>query len=145
MENGIKTYIYGLYRTEGEIFYVGKSITPKSRMVTHVDYYGYDINMVILDVFYDIEYFWIDKLKKQNHPIENKQILRCNESHNINDIITIKRKIQYKIKYGDKMYNSLNHLYTSGDTPLSLHYIKSILNNPSHYLYEHYPIEYINQ
>ena len=32
MEKGTKTYIYGLYRVEGEIFYIGKSVSPKSRM-----------------------------------------------------------------------------------------------------------------
>ena len=102
-----------------------------------------DVTMIIIDIFYDRESYWINELKKQNHPIENKQILRYDGEYEINDTITIKRKNYIKVKYGDKIYKNQNHLYTSGDTPLSQHLIKSILNNPSHHLYEHFPIEYI--
>lgn len=152
MGKGTKTYIYGLYRVEGEIFYVGKSVSPKLRMTTHADYYGRGITMIIIDIFYDRESYWINELKKQNHPIENKQILRYDGEYEINDIITIKPKNPViniesrnpiKVKYGDKIYKNPNHLYTSGDIPLSLYYIRSILNNPSHHLYKNFPIEYV--
>jgi len=65
-----KIYVYGILNDKDEIIYVGKTSIPKRRLSQHKQYNGWD-KMVILDTFYDLEMYWIEKLRHKCK-LENK-------------------------------------------------------------------------
>lgn len=141
MEKGTKIYIYGLIDSENNTFYIGKSSQPKNRFYQHVRKLNrYDIKMQILDFFFDKEIHWIEKLLKDGHPIQNKEILYTMEQWDIGKTFTITQKTPNKVKYNGKTYNSLNALYKSRDINLSEHYLKKIIENPECDLAKQYSI-----
>lgn len=144
MGKGTKIYIYGLIDSKSNIFYIGKSSQPKNRFYQHVRQLNrYNIKMEILDFFYDKEIYWIEKLLKDGHPIQNKEILSTMEQWEIGETFNITQKIPNKVKYNGKIYNSLNALYKSRDLNLSEYHIKKIIKNPECDLAKQYPIALI--
>jgi predicted GIY-YIG superfamily endonuclease len=144
MEKGTKTYVYGLIDEKNNIFYVGKSSRPKSRFYDHTSHLGkYDIKMKILDIFYDVETYWIEKLLSEGHPIKNKEIIVTSEQWEIGEIFKISKRVPAKVEYNGKVYSSLNVLINSKDIPLSEHQIRQIVKNPNYKLAKQYPINII--
>ncbi len=104
---GIKVYVYGLLDDEDKIIYVGKSSTPKSRLTTHTS----SSRLKILDIFYDKEVYWIEKLQKEGHNIFNQKGIKEVENWDIGDIIEINRK---ENRGAQKIYDSkTNKVYDS--------------------------------
>lgn len=77
----MKGYIYTLsYETENNLFYVGSSTNPKSRLQSHRTKFGYNTTMSIVD---DVEFinkddllrleiFWNDLFKQWGFNLKNK-------------------------------------------------------------------------
>jgi predicted GIY-YIG superfamily endonuclease len=144
MEKGTKVYIYCLIDSNNNVFYIGKSSRPKGRFYDHVSHLGrHDITMKILDFFFDKEIYWMEKLLKDGHPIQNKEILSTMEQWEVGETFNITRKIPAKVKYNGKIYNSLNALYKSRDLNLSEYHLKKIIENPECALAKQYPIALI--
>lgn len=141
MEKGTKVYIYCLIDRDNNIFYVGKSSRPKGRFYDHVSHLGrYDITMKILDFFFDKEIHWIEKLLKEGHPIQNKEICSTLEQWEKGEIFKISKRNLTKVKYNGKIYNSPSALYRSHDINLSEYHIKKIIENPECDLAKQYSI-----
>ena len=86
---GITTYIYGL-RRQGKVVYVGKSITPKSRFMSHnISNLNKYEDMIILDKFEDIENYWVQKLLSEGCLLENKETLKYGEDWGVGEVIKI--------------------------------------------------------
>jgi hypothetical protein len=141
MEIGTKIYIYGLIDDKGNIFYVGKSSQPKNRFYSHVRQLNrYDIKMQVLDFFYDKEVYWIEKLLKEGHDVQNKEIISTLEQCEIGEVFEISQRTPNKVMYNGKIYNSLNDLYKSRATNLSEYFLKKIVTDPNCDLAKQYPI-----
>ena len=141
---GTKVYIYGLLDSKNETFYIGKSSRPKSRFYDHVSHLKrYDIKMKILDIFYDKETYWIEKLLAEGHPLQNKEIITTLEQWEIGEIFKISKRTPNKVEYNGKIYSSLNILINSKDIPLSEHQIRQIVKNPNYKLAKEYLINII--
>ena len=82
-----KVYVYGILDDNDEIVYVGKTSTPKRRLGDHKRTTGWD-RMKILDLFYDKEFYWIEKLR-HNSKLENKFDRPNQEDWEIGDIVEI--------------------------------------------------------
>ena len=67
-----KTYIYGLYQDD-KLIYVGKTCTPKERLIGHNGTYSGELHMVVLDVYDDLELLWVDKMRNKGHKLKNKE------------------------------------------------------------------------
>jgi predicted GIY-YIG superfamily endonuclease len=93
MKNRI--YVYGLLDKNDNIIYVGKSSTPKRRLISH----DHASKLKILDVIGDIEIYWIQKLLKEGHNLANKHTNYEIEDWNVGDIIELGTK-------GIKIYDS---------------------------------------
>jgi len=96
---GIKVYVYGLLDNEDNISYVGKSSTPKSRLVNHTS----SSRLKILDIFYDKEVYWIEKLQKEGYDLLNQKGIKEVEDWNIGDIVEVNRK---ENRGAQKIYDS---------------------------------------
>lgn len=74
----MRTAIYVLKRTNGDIVYLGKSTNPYERWKYHrrtrKRKFGTDIIMEIVDEFNDLELEWILKLQNQGLILENKTV-----------------------------------------------------------------------
>ena len=104
-----KTYIYGLYEDD-KLVYVGKTTTPKSRLVGHKSYYSGKLHIIILDIFNDLEQVWIEKMKNEGHTLTNKESLsNADRSFNIGDKIVVNDRKYQKVfdTELDVMYESL--------------------------------------
>lgn len=145
MEKGTKTYVYGLMNENGEVFYIGKSSRPKSRFYDHVSHLGkHDMIMKILDIFYDVETYWIEKLTKEGHPLQNKEIISTLEQWEVGETFKIFKRTPNKIEYQGKIYPSLNSFIKSKTIPLSEHQIRRIIEDPNYKLAKQYPINIIS-
>ncbi len=124
---GTLTYVYGVLNKEDKIIYVGKSCTPKLRLINHKQYEGYT-KAVILDIFYDIENYWIEKLLEQGSPLQNKETLQHVEDHSVGDIVEVHDRLEYSIrdKESGKVYKGFKSIQK--DFPeLSDHYLRRLL------------------
>lgn len=140
-EKGTKVYIYGLINNKNEVFYIGKSTSPRTRLYTHINDLNYSyLKMEILDIFYDKEVYWIEKYLKEGHPIKNKEIISTLEQWEIGHTFETTKKQPQKVMYNGITYNSLNHLRNTTLTNISEYHIKQILKNPDHHLAAQYPI-----
>jgi hypothetical protein len=106
---GVKIYIYALIDENEQIIYVGKSNTPKPRLANHkCNLNNSNLKMKILDYFYDVEQYWVDKLIQEGHNLINKEFFIHSEEWEKGDIIDTNRKSAFKI------YDSeLNIIYSS--------------------------------
>ena len=143
-EEGTKVYIYGLINKENQIFYIGKSTAPKTRLYTHSCDLNYSyLKMEILDIFYDREVYWIEKCLEEGHPIKNKEIISTLKQWEVGHTFEIVKKAPKKVMYDGVIYNSLNHLRNTTLNHISEYHLKQIIKNPKHYLATHYPITLI--
>ncbi len=95
---GTKIYVYALIDENEQIIYIGKSNSPKVRLGQHkCNLNNNQLQMKILDYFYDVEQYWVSKFKKENHPLNNKELIIYSEKWEIGDIITTNEKIRYKV------------------------------------------------
>ena len=99
--------------------------------------------MKILDIFYDKETYWIEKLLAEGHPLQNKEIITTLEQWEIGEIFKISKRTPNKVEYNGKIYSSLNILINSKDIPLSEHQIRQIVKNPNYKLAKEYLINII--
>jgi hypothetical protein len=106
-----KTYVYGILDCDDSIVYVGKSSCPNQRMRWHKNNIKYN-KCKILDIFYDTENFWINKLKLEGCQLENKYDIPCEEEWNIGDIIEVGslKRIKIKDTNSGKIYETLKDL-----------------------------------
>lgn len=74
MKNVIK-YIYGLYDYEGELFYIGQTDNPKSRLSRHRMKYTELSYLEILDYYVDVEQLWIRTKLEEGVKLTNKVVL----------------------------------------------------------------------
>ncbi len=74
-------YIYTLsYETEANLFYVGSSTNPKSRLQSHRTKFGYNTTMFVIeeiefdnkDELLKLERFWNDQFKQWGFNLKNK-------------------------------------------------------------------------
>jgi hypothetical protein len=108
---GTKTYVYGILDSNDQIIYVGKSSCPNQRMRWHKNHIKYN-RCKILDIFYDTENFWINKLKLEGHLLENKYDIPSEEEWNVGDVIEVGSLKRLKIKdtNNGKIYETLKDL-----------------------------------
>ena len=96
---GTKTYIYGLLDKSDNIIYLGKSSCPKNRLRHHKHISTISITKCkILDIFYDTENYWINKLLSEGIVLKNKYNLPEEESWEIGDIIEVGSLKKVKVK-----------------------------------------------
>ena len=108
MENGTKTYIYGIIDSNDTIIYVGKSSCPAQRLRHHKSNKGYS-KAKIIDIFYDTENYWISKLKNEGYQLDNKYDIPDEETWNIGDVIEITtlKKIKVKNIHTNVIYDTI--------------------------------------
>jgi excinuclease UvrABC nuclease subunit len=131
---GIKIYIYALMDENDQITYVGKSNTPKSRLAQHkCNLNNSKLKMKILDYFYDLEQYWVEKLIKEGNNLNNKELFIHSEEWNKGDIINTNKKHSYKIydKEKDIIYDSIYSL--SKTEKIDVSYLQIRLNKPEKY------------
>jgi hypothetical protein len=142
---GNKVYIYGLLDEHNTITYIGKSISPKTRLYLHSSSNSLVNNrMKILDYFYDHENFWIKKMLSEGHPLRNKEIEAQVETWDIGDIISI-----FKSSHPKVIDHTTGIIYTSANDAsiklkISYELVKSILKDPNHKSKSLYNLEKIN-
>lgn len=97
-----KIYIYGLHQN-GKLIYVGKTNSPKNRLVSHRQTYGDNLHMVILDIYNDLEMVWVEKLQEEGHKLFNKEDLYSNRdsSYEIGDKIALDENYRKGISIRD--------------------------------------------
>jgi len=66
----LRTAIY-VIKTNNKPVYIGQSMDPYSRWLTHHVKYGEDVEMEIIDEYNDPEIEWIEKYKQQGIILEN--------------------------------------------------------------------------
>ena len=86
---GSKTYVYALKDADGSIVKVGKSIRPYGRLV---DYNLPHHSMKILDIYEDVENFWIKKLLSEGHAPKNREMNKEVEEWCVGDVVQLKKK-----------------------------------------------------
>lgn len=96
---GIKVYIYGLLDESDQIIYVGKSSIPSYRLSYHKRDKNISVSrMKILDIFYDKENYWINKLIDEGHPLVNREVSSTVENYEIGDFIESTEKKRFKVR-----------------------------------------------
>ena len=106
----VKVYIYGVLDDDENIIYVGKSATPKRRLVNHRMDSGYK-KLVILEIIRDKEQDWIDKLLSEGHPLQNKERMIEQEDWEVGDVVEFNHKtapIRVRHKPTGVIYESAN-------------------------------------
>jgi predicted GIY-YIG superfamily endonuclease len=133
---GTKVYIYALLNKDNQIIYVGKSTTPYSRLANHkCNLNNFELKMKILDYFYDVEQYWVNKLIQEGHNLNNKELFIHSEKWEKGDIINSKKKLTYKIydKELNIIYNSFYELNKIIKTNLDSQQIINRINKPEKY------------
>jgi len=133
---GVKIYIYALINEDNQIIYVGKSTTPYSRLANHkCNLNNSELKMKILDYFYDVEQYWVNKLIQEGHNLSNKEFFIHSEEWEKGDIINPKPKLSFKIydKELNITYNSLYELNKAIKTDLDSQQIMNRINKPEKY------------
>jgi hypothetical protein len=97
MITGTKTYIYGVIDTNNNIIYIGKSSCPAQRLRHHKASIGYS-KAKIIDIFFDTENYWIQKLKSEGCTLANKYDIPDEEQWAIGDIIEISNLKKIRVK-----------------------------------------------
>jgi len=132
-----KVYIYGLLDEDNNIFYVGKSIEPKRRLIDH----NSTRRCKILDWFEDKEHYWIEKLTQEGTRLKNKEKLKGSEEWNIGDIINIEEKRSTRILHKpsgviyDSAYQASNSLNINNKS-----FIWNMRNHPNSKLHDIFTI-----
>ena len=133
---GTKVYVYALIDENNQIIYVGKSTTPYSRLANHrCNLNNPQLKIRILDYFYDVEQYWVNKLIQEGHNLSNKELFIHNEEWEKEDIINPKNKPTYKVydKELNITYNSLYELNKAIKTDLDSQQIINRINKPEKY------------
>lgn len=144
LKKGIKIYVYGLLDVDGNVTYIGKSSTPYMRLAGHItDGHCEFRKLKIIDIFYDTEYYYIQKYLNEGIKLFNKQIAPHIEIWNINDIVEIR-----KLKKNRCRNISTNAIYESiSDAAKSLNVseysLRLSLKRKTNHLNPEYPIELI--
>lgn len=102
-----KVYVYALYNKDDEIEYVGKSNRPKERLYNHSYTDGYR-KLKIMDIFYDKEYHWIQKLS-ESYNLKNKLQKPFEEDWNKGDIIEVQKQrvVSFIDRVSNRKFNSI--------------------------------------
>jgi hypothetical protein len=131
---GIKIYVYALIDENDQIKYVGKSNTPKSRLANHkCNLNNPKLKMKILDYFYDIEQYWVNKLIQEGHDLINKEFFIHNEEWEKGDIIDTNGKFSFKI-YDKELNITYNSMYElSKIINLDIQQLQTRINKPEKY------------
>ena len=82
-------YVYGLLDSKGEVNYIGRSYTPRSRCSQHDRSVK---SFKIIDKFKDVEQEWIQKYLDDGITLNNKEKPKTCELHNVGDIVEVNRK-----------------------------------------------------
>ena len=132
---GVKIYIYALIDENEQIIYVGKSNTPKPRLANHkCNLNNSNLKMKILDYFYDVEQYWVDKLIQEGHNLINKEFFIHSEEWEKGDIINPKPKLSFKI-YDKELNITYNSMYElSKATKMDISALQTRINNPKKYI-----------
>ena len=85
----IKVYVYGLLDNKGKVYYIGRTTTPKDRLIHHNVPVGVKKRMIILDEYIDKEHYWIQYYTQKGYDLLNKEYL-SSESWNVGDVIEVK-------------------------------------------------------
>lgn len=141
---GPKVYIYGILDDTNTIIYIGKSWQPSKRLTQHKST-GY-LKCKILDIYYDVEKYWIDKCLDEGLVLENKTPTFIDvEEHEIGDIIDISDKcvLRHKIKNIDtnKIYPTIQSLCDDIGAPRWK--VKAQLDSDT--FVENFPYEYYRE
>ena len=116
-----KVYIYGLLDEDDNIFYIGKSIEPKTRLAAH----NSTRRCKILDWFEDKEHYWIEKLTQEGIQLENKEKLKGSEEWEVGDIVSVEERKGNQILHKpsgiiyDSAYQAANALNMSNKSFMS--------------------------
>jgi len=109
--HGVKIYIYALMDENEQIIYVGKSNTPKNRLANHkCNLNNSKLKVKILDYFYDVEQYWVNKLTQEGYNLNNKEFFIHSETWEKGDIIDTNRKSSFKI-YDKELNITYNSMY----------------------------------
>lgn len=104
------TYIYELSRN-GVPFYIGKTVNPSHRINSHIQKWGKDVTLVIIDEivgdktqWVPIESYWIEQYKQWGYVLENKNNGGGGKSSicTIDELQQNQRKTQEKWKQKNK-------------------------------------------
>ena len=130
----IKTYIYALIDKNEQIIYVGKSNTPKLRLGCHKNTFNnLKLTMKILDYFYDVEQYWVNKLLIEGYPLKNKEFNRYSEEWEKGDVINTNPKLSFKI-YDKELNITYNSIYElSKVTKMDVAAIQTRIDKPEKY------------
>lgn len=131
---GIKIYVYALIDENEQITYVGKSNTPKSRLANHkCNLNNPKLKIKILDYFYDVEQYWVNKLTQEGHSLNNKELFIHSETWETGDIIDTIHKSSFKI-YDKELNITYNSMYElSKITKLDNQQLLTRINKPEKY------------
>ena len=132
---GVKIYIYALMTEDEQVVYVGKSNTPYCRLANHkCNLNNPKLKMKILDYFYDVEQYWIDKLIQEGHNLKNKEFFIHSEEWEKGDIINPKPKLSFKI-YDKELNITYSSMYElSKATKIDISALQIRINNPKKYI-----------
>jgi hypothetical protein len=133
-KSGVKIYIYALIDENEQITYVGKSNTPKLRLASHkCSLNNSKLTMKILDYFYDIEQYWVNKLLIEGHPLNNKEFNMHTEEWGKGDIINTNPKSSFKI-YDKELNITYNSIYElSKIEKMDYSQLQTRINKPEKY------------
>jgi hypothetical protein len=131
---GVKIYIYALIDENEQVIYVGKSSTPKSRLANHkCNLNNSNLKMKILDYFYDVEQYWVDKLIQEGYNLINKEFFIHSEEWEKGDIINPNHKSSFKI-YDKKLNITYNSMYElSKIIQMDYQQLQARINKPEKY------------
>jgi len=142
-QKGTKVYVYGLLDEEGQVYYIGKSTSPKARLYSHCSN-GHTTTRTckILDYYYDTESYWVQFYSEQNPDLVNSQTLIHTEDHEIGDILTVSTltKVSIKNTKTGEVFESIAEFVRKCEDSLEYYQAQAILDNPAHKLYGKYPI-----
>lgn len=133
--NKTRVYVYGLLDMDGEVFYIGKSSIPKQRLISHCDSgLSESRKMIILDIFYDTEFAWIQKYISEGINLKNKFDIPSEENWNVGDEINCKklRVVKFRDKVSNTVFNSIKE--ANEKLGLSRGKISGLLYNESYRL-----------
>jgi hypothetical protein len=89
--------------------------------------------MKILDYFYDVEQYWVNKLLIEGYPLKNKEFNRYSEEWEKGDIINTNPKLSFKI-YDKELNITYNSIYElSKVTKMDVSSIQTRINKPEKY------------
>jgi len=116
---GSKTYVYEQIDKDGNVVKIGKTIAPLQRLKEINQYSKIKYSLKLIDVYGDLESYYIAEYKSKGYKLINKELLRGGESDwQVGDVViqnvgrTNKRlnPIAVKDKKTNKVYSSIYKL-----------------------------------